>query len=328
MYSVIFDGFNNISLTYYKCVIFINNGDPKPSLLYNIALEKNIKICSDLLITPLPEERTHNDLDVRKAFLEAENNGHSITIFEDKVSNVSTFQIQRFTEFDFDEIIKELGGKKILESKVLRPDYDLHGLVIELKNLQEDSLNNPKKQKSLAEIFSFYKNKTVNLKTLLDHKSVEWQVRTFYNKLLKSFFNKASDQIKSYKRDNEILSAGLVLLNTGHYTLNHQLLLQVCDYHLKNSTTTIEYVLVITQTVVGNSHNIYPSIEQNFLGSVPEEIEAIIDTVNKRMERKMTEAITGKAISKMTILPQEPISFLVDEKIFYWAPEKIKKMWE
>ncbi|WP_269227190.1 hypothetical protein [Flavobacterium eburneipallidum] len=153
-----------------QCVILINKDVFNVSKIYNISVTQDYFICSEIkidkLIDKLCEKETGDFLD---AYHLAKNQGFSFSAFPDGGNlNMSLIQIPRFGEVDFERIINSIGGSKIPETEKRTPDFYINDILLELKDLQEDSLENKDRQKSIAKLFKDRVDYAINIDPLLD----------------------------------------------------------------------------------------------------------------------------------------------------------------
>jgi len=95
------------------------------------------------------------------------------------------------------------------------------------------------------------------------------------------------------------------------------------EHILKNNTRTIESAIIVTQKMQTNGFEAYLTFESDCLGKPNILLNNINAELNKMIDEKMTSLIT-KNNSKTIVDSQKPISFEIDNKIFYWNPGQIQ----
>lgn len=322
---IIFEGFNKTEGRFANCVLLLDERLFSVPTVYELSVRYNYPVCSDLKIEQLIENRC---VDSGGSFLEcynvAKKEGYSFTVFASYLNDASNpFKVHRFSESDFEIIIKELGGYKIPETIVKTPDFLINDVVLELKDIQTDSLEVKERQNSIGIIFRNTPGYTVNLDPLIDYGNCSAEYHRLLSATVQKHFKKASEQTKSFQQTNKIFSAGVILINTGMYSLPHDKLKEIVEHILQRQTQTIKFAFIVSQVMQSNGFDLYSVFRNGFVGDVPNEITALKERMKKIIDYKMKEMIMSPTVTD-SISSMSPISFLSENKIFYWNPGRIK----
>ena len=149
--KVSFYGYNKEMYHFGKCFIVIKQDIFSISKIYKFSVSKGYFICSEIMIEKLFEKESCLFLN---AYQLAKKDGLSFVVFHDSGNiNMNLYNFPRFGESDFETIINSLGGNKISETENRTPDFVVNNIILELKDLQKESLENIDRQKSIAKIF-------------------------------------------------------------------------------------------------------------------------------------------------------------------------------
>lgn len=324
-----FEGYNKEQRCFAQCIILIKKSLFSISKIYNISLINNYFACSDIQVNYLNASKLHDaDSEYQKSYFNALEKGYTFLFFIDSSNrSMEFYRVPRFSETDFELMINDLGGSKIKEVDIKTPDFLLDNIVLELKDIQNESLYNIDRQKSIAKIFNNYTGYTINLDPSLNLGDATIQYHSLIANKIKNHFKKASKQIKAYKEVNEILGAGIIILNTGMYSLPHDLLKKMVADILERNTDTIEFAFVFSQQMQTNGWNMYANFLIDWVGNVPDRIMKLHEHIGKLVNKKMSEMMVFNN-SEHSIESQCPISFELNNKVFYWNPGQLKLPWE
>jgi hypothetical protein len=168
-------------------------------------------------------------------------------------SGISPDLPSRITETFIDEVIEEAGGHRLSveeanPDETRNPDYRIDNFLIELKDLQKEGLHVESRRKKLA-------------KLLRESGGVERLSGQNYSKWLdilggpvKENVRSAAHQIrqaKEYMGDNT-LKGGLLYINTGYYTLSHDIFCQIVEKMVRQYKSEIDLVMCISNMVHTN----------------------------------------------------------------------------
>lgn len=318
---VMYQGFGNVTKQYAHCFLLIQQPQFSVARAYEISVLEQYPICSNIHLDILIESECEKaGGDFWKAYLKAQENGYAFEHFSQGVGNVrQLFTVPKFSELDFIPIFESLGGQKIAESASQTPDFLLTDVVIELKDLQKDSLNDKDRQQRIAEVFQSLAGYTVDVNPLVDYGSMTVAYHRLIQNALQTKIGNASSQIKSYKAVHQTSSAGIIFLNTGMFSLPHHLFKKMVQDILTRRTRTVEFAFLFSQVTQTNGFDTVAVFPCEFIGAVPDIVRPITEKVKALIEEKMTLMVTNP--SRLQLLAsQEPISFEKNGKIFYWNP--------
>jgi len=321
IFSVIFEGYNIERNQYAKCFLLVQEQLCTTAYCYDRSVEFEYPICSELDVQHITEDfcaETHDHL--LDSYNIAKETGCSFICFVDPLQDKRDFfNAPRFNESDFENLISDMGGKKVPEIDVKTPDFFLDGIVMELKDIQEESLFDNERRKTIAKIFGDLEMHTVNLDPKTDLGELTLKYHAQIRNTIQNQVKKASNQIKSYKETNHVESAGVILLNTGMFSLPDELFRSMITHILTHQTKTVEFAFVFSQVMQANGFDTVANFYCDFIGKVPEKIKPLKDKVWNLVESKMTELILSPD-KNLKMSSQHPISFFADHKIFYWNP--------
>jgi len=321
IFNVIYDGYNHEHNQYAKCFLLIREELCTTACCYERSVEFGYPVCSELDVREITEDfcagKSEELLD---SYYIARDTGCAFICFIDPLQRKRNFfDAPRFAEIDFEKLITEMGGRKIPEVTTKTPDFFLDGIVMELKDLQQEGLFDKDRRKTIAKMFGHLEVHAVNLDPL----AVDGDLKTKYHAQIRNTIQnqvkKASDQIKAYIETNEVKTTGVILLNTGMFSLPHELFRSMVTHILTHQTNTVKFAFIFSQVMQANGFDTVANFYCDFIGNVPDTVKPLKDKVWKLVETKMTELAVspdrGLAISS-----QHPISFFADHKIFYWNP--------
>ncbi len=320
---LIYDGYNKQSNTYAKCILLIQRRLFSYTVAYDFTVKNGYPICSeahiDMLIEALCEKEGG---DLWDAYSQAKINGSYFIHFANKnVSGCNPFNVPRFSEKDFQNVITELGGNKIPESTIKTPDFLLNKVIYELKDIQTDSLFNKDRQNKIGEIFRNNPKHFIDLNPEINHGQESLKYYQTIKNTIQTHIKKASEQIKAYKTQNEFNSAGLILLNTGMFSLPHKLFVKFVEQSL-NNTKTVDFVYIFSQNMQGSWFDLYANYASDFIGALPDGGDKLKKKVGQLINSKMTDMARGGQFESI-IDQMHPISFEANNQIFYWNPGAI-----
>lgn len=324
-----FSAYNREKNHFAQCFILIQEDKFSISIIYKISVARNYFICSEIQIDRLIEHLCEKETgDFLEAYHLAKNQGFSFTDFPDYGNtNMNIFRVPRLGEADLEKVINCLGGKKIPETQTRTPDFIINDILLELKDLQKESFENKERQKSIASLFENRNDYAINIDPSLDFGEITLSFHRLIKNTIKIHFKSASGQIKQYKTNNSIKNSGIVLFNTGLNSLPHELFKKMVTDILFNETKTIEFAFILSQRMQTNGWDMYTLFEREWIGNVPKEIEGLKHEMDQLINTKMTEMMKFND-SQQIIESQHPISFELNNKVFYWNPGQISFPWE
>ena len=303
--KVSFYGYNKEMYHFGKCFIVIKQDIFSISKIYKFSVSKGYFICSEIMIEKLFEKESCLFLN---AYQLAKKDGLSFVVFHDSGNiNMNLYNFPRFGESDFETIINSLGGNKISETENRTPDFVVNNIILELKDLQKESLENIDRQKSIAKIFKNINAYTINIDPSLDFGELTSDYHRLIKNTIKNHFKSASDQIKQYKKNQNFKKSGIVFLNTGYNSLPHELFKEMVTDILNRETKTIEFAFIFSQIMQTNGWNMISIFRSEWIGNFPNEIEKIKDEIDDLVNIKMSEMIIKNDCSSIS-KSQKPIS--------------------
>lgn len=312
---VIYQGFNKEANQYANCVLMVRRADFSTRSIYEISVAEQYPICSDIHLDILIEEACRQEGgEFWAAYKQAVDEGYSLTCFVNPSANRIPAMIPRFSEADFATILD-----KIPECSTETPDFRLGNVIMELKDLQQESLKNEQRQQNIAALFEKLSDRCINLDPLADYGQL---TKAYHNLIQNSIHNhlkKASSQIKTYRKTETVTAGGMIFLNTGMFSLPHELFKSMVADLLNRRTKTIEFAFLFSQVMQGNGFDQYAIFKGEFIGNVPEEVKVLQQKVNILINEKMT-AVIRDPTQLITMEEQHPVSFEENGKIFYWNP--------
>lgn len=316
--AVIFEGYNKFENQFADCVILIKENLFTIKNIYEISEKNKFPICPEIEIKIVAQHHC-NDV-FENAYEVALKKDFSFTPLIDSMrSGKIAFKTPRFSELDFENLIKGLGGRKIPEINIKTPDFLLNDIVLELKDIQKEGLLNNDRRTSIAKIFNAFNSKIINIDSAIDYGEYTTKYHALIANTIQNHFKKASEQIKIFKENNKIKTAGIILLNTGMFSLNHDLFKFMIENILLNKTQTIKFALILSQISQSNWFDSYSNFYSDILGDAPKEIETLKDKLNNLIDDKMTQMVINNKFD-LSIDSLHPITFQADGKIFYWNP--------
>jgi len=327
--GVIFTAYNIKENHFAKCVVFAKEEVFSIANLYKFSGKKNYYICSRIKIDYLEEKscREHGG-NLWKKFVVAKEEGFSINISRDKGNlNMNPYRVPRFKESDLERAINNIGGEKIKEGNEKTPDFIVDGIVLELKDLQKESLRNKDRQNSIAKLFKDIDDYSINIDPSLCIEGITPKYHRLIKNTIKNNFKAASKQIKQYAKNKKIKGAGIAIFNTGLYSLPNELLKKMVDDIIEDETEIIEFAFIFQQRMQTNGWKLYSLFSCEWSGEVPERMRELGSMMNNLIDVKMSEMMVSNNCEKY-IESQEPISFEIDNKIFFWNPGSLSFPWE
>ena len=319
--AVNFRGYNKVGRQYVSCFLMIDKDYLTAYNVFEISIKAGFQICSEIGIDPLMQEYLiGREAEIRQTYECAKTNGYALIYFVNPLDSSRPMPATpRFSESDFEEVIVGCGGSKIPESDKKTPDFLIGNVVLELKDIQHEGLYNPEKRRSISRIFKDYTHDFINLNPECDYGQFTSSYHNLIRNSIENHVKKAGKQIKEFQSSNAINVAGMILLNTGQYSLPYITFKEMAEYILLYKTSTIEFILLFSQVNQSNGFDSYSIFHQEFIGKVPDNVLVLKGGIDGLIDKKMTEMVSGTFIGE-TIKSQEPISFFSDNKIFFWNP--------
>ncbi|WP_439695843.1 hypothetical protein ACFGVS_23710 [Mucilaginibacter sp. AW1-7] len=324
IYSVIYEGYNKKHNHFAKCFLLVKAELCNVDYCYERSIEFDYPVCSELEVQQITEDFcAATDDQLLDSFYIARETGCAFICLVDQLQSRQGFaNTPRFGEIDFELLLTQMGGKKIPETTSKTPDFSLDDIVIELKDLQEEGLFDDERRKAIIKIFGGLEAHTINLDPIADYGELTPKYHAQIRNTIQNQVKKASSQIKSYKNQHNIKSAGIILLNTGMFSLPDDLFKSMVNHILIHQTRTVEFAFVFSQVMQSNGFDTIANFYCDFVGSVPDSVKALKQKVWELIELKMTDLMFSPE-GTPSITSQHPISFFADNKIFYWNPGRL-----
>jgi hypothetical protein len=312
---VIYHGFSTEDNRYANCIMMIRRADFLISRVFEISEAEKFPVCSEINLDVLVEEACKQQGgEFWAAYKQATEDTYSLTCFVNRTAGNYRTLIPRFSEADFVALLD-----KIPECSTETPDFRLGSVIMELKDLQHESLRNDQRQENVAKLFHRLPDRCINLDPLADYGDVSKAYLALIQNSIHNHLKKASSQIKTYRKTETVTAGGMIFLNTGMFSLPHELFKSLLKDLLDRRTKTIEFVFVFSQVMQGNGFEQYAIFKGEFIGKVPENGKMLSQGVNDLINQKMTGMMRGSS-TVLTIEEQQPVSFEKHGKIYYWNP--------
>ena len=293
-----------------------------------------IDICDRLI-----EERVRDQGgEMWALFQEARLSGQSMKIFPDHFGagpdGMDAIRPPRVSEGFIDEVVRDAGGRRLTADGNARiADYLIEDWIFELKDLQEEGLLQPARQKKLAELFQ--RHLSPDQPTILDPALLDdGERRSFFDILSTPIQNQvksASKQIRStkdhLKKPN--LHGGVIYINSGYGSFPHDQFGPLVERYASKDTTQVEAVLAISTWSVTNGFDSY-----TFFNVYPERpsdpvVQRLREAFAARFEQAMTKLTRGQLQEDETLSdPLKPVAFNVDGLDFAWMPPFVPASWK
>lgn len=326
---VYFSAYNRKMNHFAQCVLMIQGDLFTISKVFKISAAKDYFICSEIKIDKLIDQLCKKETgDFLSAYHLAKDKGFSFNAFPDFGNmNMKFYRVPRFGEADFEKIINSIGGSKVPETITRTPDFVVKNVLLEFKDLQKESLENKERQKSIAKLFENRTDYAININPSIDFGELTYGYHRLIKNTIKNQFKSASDQIRQYRVKSNIKKSGIVIFNTGLYSLPHELFKEMVTDILTRETKIIEFAFILSQSMQTNGWDMYAVFASEWIGDIPDELENVKSELDQLVKTKMTEMMY-KNDSLDIIESQKPISFELDDKVFFWNPGQIRFPWE
>ncbi len=161
----------------------------------------------------------------------------------------------RITETFIDKVIEKAGGHRLSKSeadpdKIKNPDYKIGNYLLELKDLQKEGLDVETRRNKLTEFF---------VTTSKQKDLTRSEYSKFFNILggpVKGKVREAAHQIRDAKHyiGDSTLEGAILYLNTGYYSLSHELFCQIVEKMAAKYSDYISLVMCISNMVDTNGY--------------------------------------------------------------------------
>lgn len=232
----------------------------------------------------------------------------------------------RITELFVDQVVSDIGGERIpTDDKNQIVDYLIGDWLFELKDLQEEGLQQPERQKKLARLFSRFAVPGLPVQinpSVLDENGR----REFFDILSSSIqpqVKKASKQVRSTRGllNRDDLKGGIIYLNTGYGSFAPDEFGPLVERYVRKDTTQIEAIFCVAlwnQTNGFDSYVFYRAYPE--MPSIPV-VSQLQEAFGKRFEEVMTQHVLGTLpTTAIYSAPLTPITFSIDGIDYVWQP--------
>jgi hypothetical protein len=232
----------------------------------------------------------------------------------------------RITESFVDQVVADIGGERIPtddENRVV--DYLVGDWLFELKDLQEEGLQQPERQKKLAKLFSRFA--VPGLPVQINPSMLDEDERREFFEILSSPIQpqvkKASKQVRSTRGllNRDDLKGGIIYLNTGYGSFAPEEFGPLVERYVRKDTTQIEVIFCVAlwnQTNGFDSYVFYRAYPEKTSIAV---ISHLQQAFGKRFEEAMTQLVLGTLPTTAVFsAPLTPITFSVDGIDYVWQP--------
>ncbi len=228
--------------------------------------------------------------------------------------------IIRITEKDFDQIIEDLGGKRLSEDESREErenaDYILNDAIIELKIVEEDPSTKISTQDKLARLFSS-EAETVIIDPLLLDKYGRRQYYRILETPIKSHVKKAARQLKSSQAANSLSGPRIaIVINNGLYAHTSEEFEETTFKCASNDTSAIDILLVGGVYYYSDTFKMYafPRLSPYYINGKFDckEVTSLITAWTKFVDDYMTRVILDVS-AKRTKEPVKDICFEKDD---------------
>jgi hypothetical protein len=267
---------------------------------------------------------------ILKAYESAVSTGSAMIVFPSNFApgrdGIPAILPMRVTESFIDQVIVDLGGERIPtddENKIV--DYLVGDWLFELKDLQDEGLQQHERQKKLAKLFSRFA--VPGLPVQLDPSVLnENERREFFDILsspIQPQVKKASKQVRSTRGllNRDELKGGIIYLNTGYGSFPPEEFGPLVERYVRKNTTQIEALFCVALWNQTNGFDSYV-----FYRTYPEEptipvVFQLQKAFGNRFEEAMTQLVLGTLPAAAIFAdPLTPITFSIDGIDYVWQP--------
>jgi len=168
----------------------------------------------------------------------------------------SSIVAPRLTEAFIDIVIERVGGRRLTDEeanfrKVPNADYRVGHFILELKDLQTESLEIRTRQQKVAELLRTHVRSDRSL--VIDLSSLSEDEFTAYTEIvgvpIRKRLHSARDQVRAtldhLSNSEPSLRGGAILLNSGYGTMPHRLLYDLAKSYVERSRT-LQFVICVS----------------------------------------------------------------------------------
>lgn len=285
-----------------------------------------VQLCDRLIESRVREQGD----EMLVAYEAARASGSAIRVFPNKFaagkSGIPTVLPVRITESFMDQVVADAGGERIPtddENRIV--DYLIEDWLFELKDLQEEGLQQPERQGKLAQLFARFARP--GLPVQIDPAVLNEVERCEFFNILSSPIQpqvkKASKQIRSTRGvlNRDDLKGGIIYLNTGYGSFSPEEFGPQVERYVRKDTTQIEAIFCVALWNETNGFDSYV-----FYRTFPEYpqlpvVEKLRKALGLRFEEAMTQLVRGTLPSSAVFAdPLTPVTFTVSGIDHVWQP--------
>lgn len=237
----------------------------------------------------------------------------------------------RLTESFLDQVVLAAGGERLDadQSNPDRPktaDYRVGSVVLELKDLQNESLDVRTRQKKIARLFASKvrpdRSVIIDSEILSAHETQEYL--DIVGEPIRKRLSEAGRQVRATlsRSSSQQLRGGVILLNTGYGSVSPEVLAKVAaDYIARSSTISIA-VCISAWTVTNGFDTVVNFAFDPHEGGDPA-VGRLREAFWSEIDVLMTEwGRSGFGMPSDVAEPRRPIVFETEEGIFSVLPPK------
>lgn len=237
----------------------------------------------------------------------------------------------RINEEFIEKVIIEAGGRRLTDvektnSEELNADFILGEFIFELKDLMEEGLDKIERRQKISNLFSNYYETSEPIfidSSILTAEDKKNYISIISNPLEKRIKKAHKQVMESAKRINLQYKLGLIYLNSGYLSFEHELFTSEVKRYIKKNNFTFDEVITLSISAQTNGFDLYVNFFSDPHDNLYQETKSIIESWNKNAEAIMTKLIRGEI--KELSDPQKPISFNHSGIDFYWLPYAIER---
>ncbi len=238
----------------------------------------------------------------------------------------------RLSESFLDRVVSSAGGERLdsddtSPNRLRTADYRLGDLVLELKDIQTESMDIKTKQEKVARLFS--SKLRPDCSVIVDPKILSEEERRDYlnviGRPIRKRLEDAGEQVRLTmdRFSTPTIKGGAILLNTGYGSVSHDLFCQIAEDYVSRSST-LSIVICISAWTVTNGFD----TEIHFMFHPAEcdnlKVGRLQSAFWKEINTMMAEwSQTGLEEPSFPAKPLRPIVFNVDDGVYTFPAPKV-----
>lgn len=239
--------------------------------------------------------------------------------------------LPKVNEEFIEKVVFDCGGRRLTDEEkafeqYLNADFIIGNFVFELKDLQEEGLDEPERRQKISNLFSSYYSSYEPIyidPTILS----EIDQKKYLSFLSSPIEKKVKKAFKQTEATNNRLSKnyklGLIYLNSGYLSLPHDVFSVEVKRYIKKCNLSFDEIITLSVSGQTNGFDLY--VNFYFDPKVPtyDETIKLRESWIKNTNDIMTKLVRGEL--KHLSNPQKPISFNHSGIDFYWLPYAIER---